>query len=111
MQRAGRELDGLLEATKLVNVGRRTVEFTTDPLGRSVVNVPVHRASTVTFPNTTSLRARPQGVASVWEGMFYGRFGSPTHRALEDAYALLEVLIRNTVQRSRHLCLCPATAY
>ena len=89
--RAGRELDGLRRATKVANAGRRTAEFTTDPLGRSVVNVPVFRASTVTFPNTTSLRSRPRGTSDIWEGLFYGRFGSLTHRALEDAFATLEV--------------------
>jgi len=91
--RAGRELDGLRRATKVANAGRRTAEFTTDPLGRSVVNVPVFRASTVTFPNTTSLRSRPRGTSDVWEGLFYGRFGSLTHRALEDAFATLEVCV------------------
>ena len=88
--RAGRELDGLRPGTKVVNAGRRTKEFTTDPLGRSVVNVPVFRASTVTFPNTTALRARPEGAATVWEGLYYGRYGSLTHRSLEDAFATLE---------------------
>ena len=98
--RAGRELDGLRRATKVANAGRRTAEFTTDPLGRSVVNVPVYRASTVTFPNTTALRSRPRGVSDVWEGLFYGRFGSLTHRALEDAFATLEGGHRATVASS-----------
>jgi cysteine-S-conjugate beta-lyase len=98
--RAGRELDWLRRATKVANAGRRTAEFTTDPLGRSVVNVPVYRASTVTFPNTTALRSRPRGVSDVWEGLFYGRFGSLTHRALEDAFATLEGGHRATVGSS-----------
>ncbi|MGB1608030.1 MAG: PLP-dependent transferase, partial [Promethearchaeia archaeon] len=76
--------------TRVTNAGRRTEEFSTDPLGRSVVNVPVYRASTVTFPNTTALRARPQATATAWEGLFYGRFGTQTHRALEDAFTVLE---------------------
>ena len=88
--RAGREIEGLRHDTRVANAGRRTEEFSTDPLGRSVVNVPVYHASTVTFPSTAVLRARPRGVSDVWEGLFYGRFGSATHRSLEDAFAALE---------------------
>lgn len=74
--------------TKLVHGGVHKDEWTTDPLGRSVVNPPVYHASTVTFPNVAALRF----AASDWPftGMWYGRHGNPTTFALEEAFAVLE---------------------
>ena len=52
-----------------------------------VVNPPVYRASTVTFPSVDALRA---ATARPWDGVTYGRRGTPTTFALQDAMAELE---------------------
>jgi cystathionine beta-lyase len=50
-----------------------------------IVNPPVYRASTVLRPTLESLdKARPD------EGIYYGRYGTPTTQALADAVAKLE---------------------
>lgn len=74
--------------TKLVHGGVHRDEWTTDPLGRSVVNPPVYHSSTVVFPNVASLKF----AASDWPftGMWYGRHGNPTTFALEEAFSALE---------------------
>ncbi len=50
-----------------------------------IVNPPVHHASTILFPSLDALEAprRP-------DGYYYGRYGTPTTRALTDAVAALE---------------------
>lgn len=53
---------------------------------RQVVNPPVYHASTVLFPTLADLR---QASDSPFDGLYYGRFGTPTQRALESAYAEL----------------------
>lgn len=83
--------DELLEYgmdTQLIKGGQHPEEWTTDPLGRSVVNPPVYHNSTVLFKSTDSLKY----AASDWPftGMWYGRHGNPTSWALEEAYAMLE---------------------
>lgn len=52
-----------------------------------IVNPPVYRASTVLFPDLDSLE---QASARPFEGVYYGRMGTPTTRALEAAVAELE---------------------
>ena len=52
-----------------------------------VVNTPVYHASTVTFDSYAELR---HGVRHMDEQFFYGRMGSPTQFALEQALADLE---------------------
>jgi cystathionine beta-lyase len=50
-----------------------------------VVNPPVYHASTILFPSLAALEAaRPD------RGIYYGRYGTPTTRALEEAVARLE---------------------
>ncbi len=52
-----------------------------------MVNPPVYRASTILFPDQSSIRAEwKKGKA----GMTYGRHGTPTHKALEDAVSDME---------------------
>jgi cysteine-S-conjugate beta-lyase len=51
------------------------------------INVPVYRASTVAFD---SVEATERATASRFEGMYYGRFGTPTTFALEETVAKLE---------------------
>jgi cystathionine beta-lyase len=65
--------------TKLVAEGR-------DPEGYfGVVNPPVFRASTILYPNVEAFEAPRQ-----LRGVYYGRGGTPTTFALEDAIAALE---------------------
>eukprot|EP00188_Purpureofilum_apyrenoidigerum_P001714 Plantae.Rhodophyta-Purpureofilum_apyrenoidigerum.ctg19707.p1 GENE.Plantae.Rhodophyta-Purpureofilum_apyrenoidigerum.ctg19707~~Plantae.Rhodophyta-Purpureofilum_apyrenoidigerum.ctg19707.p1 ORF type:complete len:479 (+),score=72.10 Plantae.Rhodophyta-Purpureofilum_apyrenoidigerum.ctg19707:156-1592(+) len=76
------------EETKVVKGGHHPDEWTSDPLGRSVVNPPVYHNSTVIFKTTESLKY----AASDWPftGMWYGRHGNPTSWALEEAFAVVE---------------------
>lgn len=52
-----------------------------------LVNTPVYRGSTVLFP---SLEAMDAAVREPYKGVVYGRFGTPTHHALQDALNALE---------------------
>lgn len=51
------------------------------------INVPVYRASTVVFE---SVEATEHATQSRFEGLYYGRFGTPTTFALEETVATLE---------------------
>lgn len=81
--KAGRMKSGRMrEDTVIVGAGR-------DPQGNhGIVNPPVYHASTVLFPTVAAMeeaqRNRLQG------GITYGRYGTPTTFALEDAVAALE---------------------
>ncbi|MFO1039113.1 MAG: cystathionine beta-lyase [Geminicoccaceae bacterium] len=50
-----------------------------------VVNPPVYHASTILFPSVAALEAARPG-----RGVYYGRYGTPTTFALEEAVAKLE---------------------
>ena len=65
--------------TKLVAAGRDPERYF------GVVNPPVFRASTILYPNVEAFEA-PRQV----RGVYYGRGGTPTTFALEDAIAALE---------------------
>lgn len=52
-----------------------------------IVNPPVYHASTVTFP---TLDAMHEAGKHKFEGVYYGRFGTPTTFAFEEAVATLE---------------------
>ncbi len=52
-----------------------------------VVNPPVYRASTVLFPTVAAL---DHAVKDRFAGVYYGRYGTPTTFALEEAVAALE---------------------
>lgn len=67
------------DATRLVTGGR------SHPDEPHLVNPPVYRGSTVLFPSVATLKARQQS-----GGMSYGRNGTPTTFALQDAFAELE---------------------
>lgn len=54
---------------------------------QGVVNPPIYRASTVVFP---TLRDLQQASANPFEGTYYGRFGTPTQFAFEQAMTELE---------------------
>lgn len=53
---------------------------------QGAVNPAVVRASTVLFDSVAAMRSAQQG----YEGFRYGRYGTPTTRQLEQAYATLE---------------------
>lgn len=77
--------------TRLIRGGYHGDEWSTDPLGRSFVNPPVFRASTITFPNVEAIReATRLAVAKKGAGITYGLFGTPTAFALEEAFAMIE---------------------
>ncbi len=68
-------------ATEVTEAGR-------DPKAqRGVVNPPVYHASTVIFETLEELERR---TATPFEGVYYGRNGTPTTFAFEDAVAQLE---------------------
>lgn len=52
-----------------------------------IVNPPVYHASTVTFPTLDAMHEAGQ---HKFEGVYYGRFGTPTTFAFEEAVATLE---------------------
>lgn len=65
------------DKTKLIAAGRPHAK------GQHAVNVPVERASTILFPTYDDYL---DGMAQI----AYGRLGTPTHRALEEAINVLE---------------------
>lgn len=67
--------------TRLIAQGRAGEEH------HGVVNPPVYHASTVLFPSVAALE---KASAQPFTGVYYGRFGTPTHFALEQAVAELE---------------------
>ncbi|EKX54168.1 hypothetical protein GUITHDRAFT_132564 [Guillardia theta CCMP2712] len=74
--------------TKVARGGQQLDGWTTDPLGRSFVNPPVYRASTITYPSMSALREALKDYP--FRGLSYGRHGTPTSFALEEAFAILE---------------------
>src|ERR1700730_9449251 len=79
-RRHGHHLDTVLEHT-----GR-------DPVKNfGIVNPPVYHASTVIFPSLkTLLETRVDRASGAFEGITYGREGTPTTRAFEEAITELE---------------------
>lgn len=69
------------EDTRIVNAGREPEE------NSGIVNPPIYRASTVTFPSVEILESFDK---NPFDGVFYGRHGTPTTFALEEAIAELE---------------------
>jgi cystathionine beta-lyase len=67
--------------TRLLEVGRAPAE------NQGIVNPPVYHASTIVFPTLAALEA---GDRTPYEGTRYGRRGTPTTFALEEAVAALE---------------------
>lgn len=71
----------LKEATIIAHAGR-------DPAGNhGIVNPPVYHASTILFP---SVEAMEQSGKTPYEGIRYGRYGTPTTFAFEEAVAALD---------------------
>lgn len=70
--------------TKLTHAGR---EHGDERRHHGVVNTPVYHASTVTYPSMAAMKASQ---ATPDQGVFYGRMGTPTTFAFQDAMAALE---------------------
>lgn len=82
------DIHSLESSTKVVKAGHKPEEWTTDPLGRSFVNPPVYHASTITFPTVEAYREAAKDYP--FTGLWYGRHGTPTAWALEEAFAVIE---------------------
>lgn len=67
--------------TQLAHAGRNPLQ------NHGIVNPPVYHASTVLFP---TLDALEQSHLKPFEGVTYGRYGTPTHFAFEQAMAELD---------------------
>jgi cystathionine beta-lyase len=67
--------------TELIHAGRDPRQY------HGLVNTPVYRGSTVLFP---TLDALENATRRPHEGVYYGRFGTPTHHALQRAISELE---------------------
>ena len=67
--------------TELVTSGRKPEDH------GGIVNPPVYHASTVLFPTVAALRA---AIKKPFEGVYYGRIGTPTSAAFEEALSALE---------------------
>ncbi|EME32017.1 cystathionine beta-lyase [Galdieria sulphuraria] len=80
--------DSFQPITKVIKAGHKPQEWTTDPLGRSFVNPPVYHASTITFPTVEAYREAAKDYP--FTGLWYGRHGTPTAWALEEAFAVIE---------------------
>ena len=73
--------DEIRKDTLLVHAGR-------DPHGNEgVVNPPIYRASTILYPTREAMRHADR---TPFDGTRYGRRGTPTHFAFEEAVAKLE---------------------
>lgn len=71
----------IADATRLAQAGNRPRD------NHGVVNPPVYHASTILFPTVAALRAAE---ADSLSGTTYGRYGTPTVFALEEAVAALD---------------------
>lgn len=85
--------------TRLVHCGRHPERQ------HGIVNPPVYRASTVIFPSVQALKAASE---QPFNGVYYGRYGTPTTFALEEAVAELEGAYR-AVATSSGLAAIAAT--
>ena len=72
------------EDTRIVVAGRQPAE------NHGVVNPPVYHASTILHENVAALRKAGEMRKAGTRGTFYGRSGTPTHFALEDAVLALD---------------------
>lgn len=86
-RRAGNELS-VGDPTKPLRPETLAAHAGFDPASHhGTVNPPVYHTSTVLFPTVEALE---RGETKPFEGMRYGRIGTPTSKAFEDALAALE---------------------
>ncbi len=94
------------EETRLVHAGRHPEEQ------HGVVNTPVYHASTVLSPNLADWEQKKKDYAADKPGVYYGRHGTPTLAALEEAVAGLEGGYRSMLYPSGlAACACALVAY
>jgi len=74
----------LARDTVLVHGGRHPEDYA------GAVNTPVVRASTILSPTLAAWDDKSRDMTASVPGTYYGRFGTPTHRDLEDALTSLE---------------------
>ena len=77
----GEEAAAMKKDTRLVTAGRKPEE------NFGIVNPPVYHASTITFPTVAAME---KACEDRFEVVYYGRYGTPTTFAFEDAVAALE---------------------
>ncbi|MDO9489791.1 MAG: cystathionine beta-lyase [Sphingomonadaceae bacterium] len=70
------------------------------------LSVPVHRASTITFPTVEAYQNRRD---EIYDGYSYGLYGTPTSRALESRIAELEQAARTLVLPSGFAAIAVTT--
>lgn len=70
--------------TKITTFGRNPKN------NHGVVNPPVYHASTIIYPSVAALEESRKKRSKGIKGVYYGRTGTPTTHALEDAVAALE---------------------
>jgi len=94
------------DETRVVHAGRHPEEF------HGVVNPPVYHASTVLSPTLADWEQKDRDYAADKPGVYYGRHGTPTLAALEEAIAELEGGYRAMVYPSGlAACACALIAY
>jgi len=76
------------------------------PGGFAALTLPVHRASTVVFPDAEAFESR---AGRLYDGYAYGLYGTPTTRGLEDHIAALEGAARAIVLPSGLAAMAAAT--
>lgn len=76
------------------------------PDGFDSLSVPVHRASTITFPTVEAYQKRRD---AIYDGYSYGLYGTPTSRALEIRIAELEQAARTLVLPSGFAAIAVTT--
>lgn len=74
--------------------------------GFDSLTVPVHRASTITFPTVEAYQKRRD---AIYDGYSYGLYGTPTSRALEIRIAELEQAARTLVLPSGFAAIAVTT--
>ena len=72
------------DETKVVHAGRHPEQF------EGAVNPPVYHVSTVLSPDLADWEQKKKDYAADRPGMYYGRHGTPTLNALQEAIATLE---------------------
>jgi cystathionine beta-lyase len=70
--------------TRVVHAGRHPEEY------HGAVNPPVYRASTILCPSVEDWKRKKRERMAGVPGVYYGRFGTPTTQAFEEAVAALE---------------------
>jgi cystathionine beta-lyase len=76
--------DAARDETRVVHAGRHPDRYD------GAVNPPVYHASTILSPDIADWERKKRDRIAGVPGVYYGRFGTPTVRALEEAVATLE---------------------